>query len=209
MSEGQIITYKSGIPTYVNKILNSNFPNVITSLPDSTGSTGTAGDVLQKNDPSNDLIWATPNFVSPNKIIVSRSDPYNLPTALANIVFDISAVAHNYSLFAGVVSLNNTSSEDIRADFFLSATVSDSSTRFRFYITVSGSNIATCQSRRTQSSVANGYVLVNISTMTTVSSSGTVSVRCERSSGSGTMSINTDAGGTSTPYACSLLVTRV
>lgn len=70
MSEDQILSYKSGIPTYVNKIVDSNLPSPVGTLDVTNlscdnltvqigGSSGSAGEYLQKSDPGNVLTWGS------------------------------------------------------------------------------------------------------------------------------------------------------
>lgn len=149
-----------------------------------------------------------------DRVLASRTQPYNFPTVSGNVVFNVENLPVQYSLntSTGVISLNNTANEVISLDFMLSASVSDSTTKFRFTIqTDSGGGVilATIDTPLEQNGSTNEPINISMSTMFEFEPSSTITVRSNRIAGIGTLSVSTQAGGVDRPHCCSLRVVEV
>lgn len=158
--EDQIISYKSGVPTYVDQIVNSNLPNPmqVNQLIDSTGSTGSTGDYLQKNA-SNEIIWGPVEFTTEFGQF-NRDYPYSFPAASTQVPFnaDVASSAN--------IQINGNGGVDIPFDGYYKVSVSgmvemgDSATQYRFALTLDSTEQSVYWTPLTQAGSLNQVVPV-------------------------------------------------
>lgn len=231
-NDGDIIRKVAGIWMALPQIENSNLPdplqvNQITGITsvstanllpaditDTSASIGTPGQFLQKSNPLNALIWGpAPSIPTKGRIQALRGPAYSFPTVRADIVFNSSTNATNFTLVGGRVQLNNSANMTVKIRFHANVTVSDSSTEFIYYIctTVAGpvTTLTLDQTPQIQAAAINKYLILNTPLTVTLASNSLVFVQTERVVGAGTMSVNSSAGGATFPLACTLYVEEV
>ena len=203
MSENQIVRVIGGIPAWSDNIVNSNLEDPLVvdnitanvsvtpnSIVDTLASSGTAGQVLQKSDPGNTLIWGpSPGSYVANGITAHLPTPaYFFPTARAIVqLAGTVGTSVNYSLASNVVSINNAVSEIINVNFYANVRVSDSSTFFNFYILVDGVDTVSYRTQYIQAGATNVYTSVNMNARLTVNPGAQIRIECQRAVGAGTL----------------------
>ena len=222
MSENQIVRVIGGIPAWSDNIVNSNLEDPLVvdnitanvsvtpnSIVDTLASSGTAGQVLQKSDPGNTLIWGpSPGSYVANGITAHLPTPaYFFPTARAIVqLAGTVGTSVNYSLASNVVSINNAVSEIINVNFYANVRVSDSSTFFNFYILVDGVDTVSYRTQYIQAGATNVYTSVNMNARLTVNPGAQIRIECQRAVGAGTMQI--DPTGFNPVYAGLLSISQ-
>ena len=180
-----------------------------TNIVDTAFSSGTAGQVLQKSNPGNALIWgpAPASYVA-NGLTAHLPNPsYFFPTARAIIqLAGTVGTSVNYSLASNVVSINNVVSEIINVNFYANVRVSDSSTFFNFYLLVDGVDTVSYRTQYLQAGATNVYTSVNMNARLTVNPGAQIRLECQRAVGAGTMQI--DPTGFNPVYAGLLSISQ-